>query len=104
MHTVALTPSSVRFAPKPPPSGPMPPMKKRPSFGEMPLTSATQRSAWCAAMVRSGIAGCIALKTVSTTVIGKVIHQRMAAGFTALTTVPGPSTTLSERKLPSLIG
>ena len=55
-------------------------------------------------MVRSAIGAAIALNTVSTTVIGNVIHQRIAAGFTALTTVPGASTTFSERKLPSLIG
>ena len=46
----------------------------------------------------------MAFNSVSTTVIGKVIHQRIAAGFTALITVPGESTTLSGRKLPSLIG
>ena len=51
-----------------------------------------------------GTAGSSALKMVSTIVIGNVIHQRIAAGFTALTTVPGVSFTFSERKLPSLIG
>ena len=45
-----------------------------------------------------------ALKTVSTTVIGKVIHQRIGAGRTALTTVPCGTITLSGRKLPSLTG
>ena len=36
-------------------------------------------------MTRSGIAGCSALKIVSTTVIGNVIHQRIGAGRVALT-------------------
>ena len=35
---------------------------------------------------------------------GQLIHQRIAAGRTALTTVPGASLTLRWRKLPSLIG
>ena len=68
----------------------MPARNSLPSLGETPLMRQTRRSAWCAAMVRSGIARSIALNTVSTTVIGKVIHQRIAAGFTALTTVPVP--------------
>ena len=48
-------------------------------------------------MVRSAIGAAIALNTVSTTVIGKVIHQRIAAGFTALTTVPGGRITFNEK-------
>ena len=48
-------------------------------------------------MTRSGIADASALMTVSTTVIGKVIHIRIAAGFAALTTVPwGTMTFRSE--------
>jgi hypothetical protein len=46
----------------------------------------------------------IALKIVSITVIGYVIHHRIAAGLTALTTVPSGTTTFKLRKLPSLIG
>src|SRR5262249_61927049 len=55
-------------------------------------------------MTRSGQAGARALKMVSTTVIGMVIHQRSAAGFVALTTRPGGSTMVSGRKAPSLMG
>ena len=62
------------------------------------------RSAWCPATMRSGIAGSSALNTVSTMVIGKVIHQRIGAGFSALTTRPIGMTTSRLRKLPSLIG
>src|SRR3989442_15722401 len=55
-------------------------------------------------MTRSGQAGASALKMVSTTVMGMVIHQRNAAGFVALTTRPGGSTIVSGRKAPSLMG
>jgi len=103
-HRRALRPSSVSFASEAAPDGPMPARKSLPSLGEMPLMRHTRRSAWCAAMVRSGIACSMALNTVSITVIGNVIHQRIAAGFTALTTVPGARITSSGRKLPSLIG
>ena len=53
---------------------------------------------------RCGTAFSMALKIVSTTVIGMVIHVRIAAGRTAVTTVPSLSFTLSGRRLPSLIG
>ena len=52
----------------------------------------------------SGIAGASALKIVSTMVIGKVIHQRIGAGCTALTTRPGGTIDLEARNWPSLIG
>src|SRR5438309_11144309 len=55
-------------------------------------------------MTRSGHAVASALKIVSTTVIGTVIHARMEAGLVALTTRPGGSTTLTGRSAPSLIG
>ncbi len=103
-QTTPLMPSSVFLAPQPPPEGPTNPMKNWPSLGEMPWNSAITKSAWWAAMVRSGMAWAIALKMVSTTVIGKVIHLRMAAGLLALTTVPSGTITFSGRKLPSLIG
>jgi hypothetical protein len=55
-------------------------------------------------MTRSGIAGARALKIVSITVIGYVIHQAMGAGRSALMHVPDGMMTSSERKHPSLMG
>jgi hypothetical protein len=52
----------------------------------------------------SGQAAASALKIVSATVIGTVIHVRTGAGFVALTTRPGGKTTFSGRNEPSLIG
>ena len=47
----------------------------------------------------------VALKMVSITVIGNVIHQRIGAGRTALITLPGGNDRPSElRNCPSLIG
>ena len=70
----------------------------------MPLKNPMTRSAWWPAMTRSGIAGASALNTVSTMVIGKVIHQRIGAGFSALTTRPIGTTVSRLRNEPSLIG
>ena len=103
MHTVALMPSSLYFAPNPPPWGPTGP-KKRPLAGSTPYVLAMTRSAWCPAAVRSGTAGANALMIVSTMVMGIVIHMRIAAGFVALTTRPGGSTTFSGRNDPWLMG
>ena len=58
------------------------------------------RLAWWPAITRSGQAYAKALNTVSTTVIGIVIHQRTAAGFVALMTLPGGSTISTGRKEP----
>jgi hypothetical protein len=55
-------------------------------------------------MTRSGIAGSSALNTVSMTVIGNVIHQRIGAGRVALMMRPGGMITLRLRNAPSLIG
>ena len=55
-------------------------------------------------MTRSGMAGVSALNTVSMTVIGKVIHWRIGAGRTALTTRPAGTIDLRLRNEPSLIG
>ena len=55
-------------------------------------------------MLRSGMACAMALNTVSTTVIGIVIHIRIAAGRVALMTRPGGSTICSGRNEPWLIG
>ena len=82
----------------------MPTMKSRPSSGEMPWMLGNTRSAWWPAIERSGMAGASALKMVSITVIGKVIHTRIGYGRSALITVPIGMTTLSDRKLPSLTG
>ncbi len=68
------------------------------------MTRATTRSAWWAAITLSGTAVSSALNTVSTMVIGKVIHQRIGAGFWALTTLPGGRMIFSGRNEPSLIG
>ncbi|MND08376.1 hypothetical protein D3C83_309490 [compost metagenome] len=63
-------PSSLCLAPQPPPSGPNEPMKNSERRGLMPWNVGASRSAWWPAMVRSGIAAVIALKIVSTMVIG----------------------------------
>ncbi|MCY1535774.1 hypothetical protein D9M68_711940 [compost metagenome] len=104
MQTVTDTPSSVLLAPQPPPSGPMPTMNRRPSSGLMPWMLGNTRSAWWPAIERLGIAGASALKMVSITVIGKVIHTRIGYGRSALITVPMGMITFNDRKLPSLTG
>jgi len=55
-------------------------------------------------MMCSGIAGASALKMVSMIVMGYVIHMRMAAGLSALTTRPGGNMMSSARNWPSLMG
>ena len=80
-QTVADTPSSVFLAPQPPPSGPKVPMNSSEVFGLKPWKLGATRSAWWPAMTRSGIAGCSALKIVSTMVIGK--HHPVAASAPA---------------------
>ena len=80
------------------------PMNRSPVRGWRPWTCVLTRSAWWPAMTRSGIAGARALKTVSTIVIGNVIHQRIGAGRVALTTVPGGTIEVRPRNAPSLIG
>src|ERR1700730_11148578 len=104
MQTVADTPSSLRLAPQPPPSGPKLAMKNSAPFGLMPWQAATRRSAWWPAITRYGMAGASAWNTVSTRGIGEVIHQRIGAGRVALTTRPGGTMEVRLRKEPSLIG
>jgi hypothetical protein len=55
-------------------------------------------------MTRSGIAGASALNTVSTMVIGNVIHHRIGAGRVALMTRPGGTIAVRLRNDPSLMG
>src|SRR5438067_5679330 len=55
-------------------------------------------------MMRSGQAGARALKIVSATVWGTVIHVRTGAGRWALTTRPGGRITSNGLNEPSLIG
>ncbi len=65
----------------------MPTMKKRPSVGRDAVDGGDDADRHGGRRsTRSGIAGASALKIVSMTVIGKVIHQRIGAGRSALIT------------------
>ena len=104
MQMVALLPSEPRLAPQPPPMRPPASSQSLLVSGMRPFSAAESRSAWWPAMTRSGMACAMALKMVSTMVIGKVIHQRIGEGLTAETTRPIGRMIFNGRKLPSLIG
>ena len=83
---IPLMPSPSCFAPQPPPEPAD--LETNPSGPLGRAVDATSTGRRDARRSRSGSAGASALKIVSTTVIGIVIHIRMAAGFVALTTRP----------------
>jgi hypothetical protein len=70
IETVPPTPSSLRLAPQPPPSGPKFAIKNSEVFGLTPCRCDSTRSAWWPAMTRPGIAFDSALNTLSMIVIG----------------------------------
>ena len=88
MQIVAFWPSALVLAPHPPP-GAAEEMEEPPGAGVDPVGLGHSEVGVVPGDRGVGQGRRSARKMQSTTVIGYVIHQRMAAGFVALTTVPG---------------